>query len=125
MSNLKFGRKTMSSVQKKENKKLSSSASLKKKKKIKLNIKSKTMCSIKKKIYIYIFNMAVEYEELKGIKPLNESKSRITEIKILEEDDDLNANYLSEEKELRKEHFSRIEEINEKIREICIKGRRM
>ena len=32
---------------------------------------------------------------------------------MLEEDDDLN-----EEKELIKKHFSRIEEINEKIREI-------
>ena len=30
---------------------------------------------------------------------------------MLEEDDDLNANYLSEEKELMKEYFSRIEEI--------------
>ena len=44
--------------------------------------------------------MAVDYEILKGVKPLNESKSRIekdiiTEIKMLEEDDDLNANYLS------------------------------
>ena len=70
--------------------------------------------------------MAVKYENLKGVKPLNESKSRIekdiiTEIKMLEEDDDLNANYLSEEKELIKEHFSRIEEINGKIRESCIK----
>ena len=41
---------------------------------------------------------------------------------MLEENDDLNANYLSEEKELIKEHFSRIEEINENIREICIKA---
>ena len=40
----------------------------------------------------------------------------------MEEDDDLNGNYLSEEKELIKEHFSRIEEINEKIRENCIKA---
>ena len=65
--------------------------------------------------------MVVAYEILKGVKPLNESKSRIekdflTEIKMLEEDDDLN-----EEKELIKKHFSRIEEINEKIKEICIK----
>ena len=70
--------------------------------------------------------MVVEYENLKGVKPLNESKSKIErdiimEIKMLEEDDDLNANYLSEVKELIKEHFSRLEEINEKIREICIK----
>ena len=70
--------------------------------------------------------MAVKYENLKGVKPLNESKSRIekdiiTEMKMLEDDDDLNVNYLSEKKkELIKEHFSRIEEINEKIREICI-----
>ena len=35
---------------------------------------------------------------------------------------DLNVNYLSEEKELIKEHFSMIEEIDEKIREICIKA---
>ena len=41
---------------------------------------------------------------------------------MLEEYDDLNATYLSEEKELIKEHFSRIEEINEKIREICVKA---
>ena len=40
---------------------------------------------------------------------------------MLEEDNDLNENYLSEEKELIKEQFSRIEENNEKIREICIK----
>ena len=40
----------------------------------------------------------------------------ITEIKMLKTDDDLNAYYLSEEKELIKQHFSRIEEINEKIR---------
>ena len=71
--------------------------------------------------------MAVEYENLKGVKPLNESKSRIekdiiTKIKLLEEDDDLNTNYLSEEKELIKEHFARIEEINEKIMEIYIKA---
>ena len=37
-------------------------------------------------------------------------------MKTLEEDNDLNANYLSEEKELIKERFSRIEEINKKIR---------
>ena len=43
------------------------------------------------------------------------------EIKMLDEDDDLNANYLSEEKKLIKEQFSRIEKNNEKIREICIK----
>ena len=41
---------------------------------------------------------------------------------MLEVDDDSNANYLSEEKELIKEHLLRIEEINEKIREICIKA---
>ena len=41
---------------------------------------------------------------------------------MLKEGNDLNANYLSEEKELIKEHFSRIEEIIEKIREICIKA---
>ena len=41
---------------------------------------------------------------------------------MLEEDDDLDVNYLSEEKDLIKEHFSRIEEINEKLREICIKA---
>ena len=63
-------------------------------------------------IYIYIFNMAVKYENLKGVKPLNESKSRIakdiiTEIKMLAEDDDLNG-----QKELIIEHFSRIEQIN-------------
>ena len=48
-------------------------------------------------------------------------KNIITEIKLLEEDGDLNANYLSEEKELIKVHFSSIEKINEKMREICIK----
>ena len=47
--------------------------------------------------------MAIKYENLKGAKPLNESKSRIekdiiTKIKMLEEDDDLNANYLSEKR---------------------------
>ena len=41
---------------------------------------------------------------------------------MLEKDDDSNANYLSEGKELIKEHFSKIEEINEKIKEICIKA---
>ena len=41
---------------------------------------------------------------------------------MLAEDDDLNANYLSEEKELIKEKCSRFGEINEKIREICIKA---
>ena len=70
--------------------------------------------------------MAVKYENLKELKPLNESKSRIKkEIKMLEEDDDLNANYLSEEKESIKEHFSMNEEINEKIWEICIKAWRI
>ena len=44
------------------------------------------------------------------------------EIKMLEGDDDLNANDLSEDKELIKEQFSRIEEINEKVKEICIKA---
>ena len=67
--------------------------------------------------------MAVEC--LKGVKPLNETKSRIEkdiimEMKMLEEDDYLDANYLSEEKELIKEHFLRIEEISEKIREIHV-----
>ena len=71
--------------------------------------------------------MAVKYENLKAVKPLNESMSRIekdiiTQIKLLEEDDDLNDNYLSEEKELIKDNFSGIEEINEKIRENCIKA---
>ena len=71
--------------------------------------------------------MAVKYENLKGVKPLNEFKSRIemdiiTEIKMLKTDDDLNAYYLSEEKELIKQHFSRIEEINVKIRDIYIKA---
>ena len=52
--------------------------------------------------------MTVKYENLKGVKTPNESKSRIekdiiTEMKMLEEDDDLNANYLSEEKELIKD----------------------
>ena len=60
--------------------------------------------------------MAVEHENQKGVKILNESKSRIknnikTEIKMLLDDDDLNANYLSEENELIKEHFSRIEKL--------------
>ena len=63
-------------------------------------------------IYIYIYT-------LNKFKSRNE-KDIITEMKMLEEDDDLNANYLSEEKELIKGQFSRIEEINEKIREVCI-----
>ena len=37
------------------------------------------------------------------------------------QDDDLNATYLSKEKKLIKERFSRIEEINDRIKEICIK----
>ena len=40
----------------------------------------------------------------------------------MEEDDDLNAYILSEEKELIKKHLSRIEEINEKMKEICKKA---
>ena len=69
--------------------------------------------------------MAIKYENLKGVKPLYEFKSRIENDiinEMLEEDDDLNANYLSEEKELIKERFSKTEEINDKIREICIKA---
>ena len=54
--------------------------------------------------------------------PESIEKDIIKEIKMVEENDDLNANYLSKEKELIKELFSRIEEINGKIREICIKA---
>ena len=73
-----------------------------------------------------IFNMAVEYENLKGVKLLHKTKSSIernimTNIKMLQKDDDLNANILSEEKESIKNHLSRIGEINEKIKEICKK----
>ena len=62
---------------------------------------------------------------LKEVKLLNESKSKIekdiiTEIKMLEEDDDLNANYNL--KGINTRTFSRIEAINEKIREICTKA---
>ena len=69
--------------------------------------------------------MTVKYENVKGLKSPSKSrieKDIITVMKLLEEDDDLNTNYLSKEKELIKEHFSRIEESNEKIKEICIKA---